>query len=73
MPLHAPEAAQEAALTEPQVMTAAPPEITDVGATESMAVGTGSKVIVAADGAETPPPPEQTIEKLVVAVIGAVF
>jgi hypothetical protein len=63
----------EVALTELQVMTAAPPETIDVGAAESMAIGGGISVTVAVDAAEAPPPPVQTIEKFVVAVIGPVF
>jgi hypothetical protein len=73
VPLQPREAVHEVALTELQVMTAAPPETIDVGAAESTAVGGGINITVAVDGAEAPPPPEQTMEKFVVAVIGAVF
>jgi hypothetical protein len=61
-PLQPPDAAHEAALTELHDRIAAPPEAIEVGAAESMAVGGGINITVAVDCAETPPPPEQTIE-----------
>jgi hypothetical protein len=72
-PLQPPEPAQEAALTELHERTAALPETIEVGAAESMAIGGGINITVAVDGAEAPPPPAQTMEKFVVAVIGPVF
>jgi len=73
VPLQPPDAVQEAALIELHERTAVPPETIDVGAAESMAVGGGINVTVAVDGAEAPPPPVQTMEKLVAADIGPVF
>lgn len=70
VPLQAPEAVHVVVLTELQVRSAAWPAATEAGDAESVTLAAGINVTVAETGTAVPPPPEQTSEYVVVAVMG---
>ena len=59
LPVHAPEARQEAALVEDQVSVEDPPLAIDVGLAVSDTVGAGGMTVTVADALPVPPGPVQ--------------